>query len=247
VVFAASNTYKVEPEGRLHAFCHAVPGMWHLMGVMLSAAGSFRWYRDALGQPEQAYAGIRGQNAYDLLTAEAAQAPAGCEGLVFLPYLTGERTPYPDPDARGVFFGLTVRHTKPHITRSILEGVTFGLRDSLELMRQLGINSEQVRASGGGARSSFWRQLLADIFNTEIVTVNITEGSAYGAALLAGAGAGVYSDLPSACETVIRMTDRIPPGREVAVYEQVYPLYRALYPALKNAFKQDAQLVARLI
>jgi xylulokinase len=246
VVFAASDTYRVEPQGRLHAFCHAVPGMWHLMGVMLSAAGSFRWYRDALGQTEQAYASLSGQDVYDLLTAEAAKAPAGCEGLVFLPYLTGERTPYPDPDARGVFFGLTVRHTKPHLTRSVLEGVTFGLRDSLELMRALGITSKQVRAAGGGARSPFWRQLLADIFNTQIATVNIAEGSAYGAALLAGVGAGIYPDVPSACQTAIRITSQAAPGPEADTYAHVYPLYRSLYPALKVAFKQDAQVVAKI-
>jgi xylulokinase len=195
VVFAQSNSYRVEPRGRLHTFCHAVPGKWHLMGVVLSAGGSLRWYRDALGQPEKEIAAQTGQAVYDVLTAEAAQAPAGCEGLLFLPYLTGERTPYPDPNARGVFFGLTVRHGKAHMTRAVLEGVAFGLRDSLQLMRALGMPLTQVRASGGGARSAFWRQILADVFDTAMATVNVTEGAAYGAALLAGVGAGVYRDI----------------------------------------------------
>ncbi len=204
VVFAASDAYRVEPQGRLHAFCHAVPGMWHLMGVMLSAGGSFRWYRDALGDLEQAQAGETGRDPYDLLTEAAAQVPAGCEGLLFLPYLSGERTPYPDPNARGVFFGLTLRHGKAHLTRAVLEGVTYGLRDSLELMRDLGLSVQQVRASGGGARSPLWRQILADVFGTEIVTVNVTEGAAYGAALLAAVGAGVYGSVPEACQAAIR-------------------------------------------
>jgi xylulokinase len=242
-VFAQSDTYRVEPQGRLHAFCHAVPGKWHLMGVMLSAGGSFRWYRDALGQHEKTIAAQTGQDVYDVLTAEAAQAPAGCEGLLFLPYLTGERTPYPDPNARGVFFGLTVRHTKPHLIRSVLEGVSYGLRDSLELMRALGMPLAQVRASGGGARSALWRQILADVFDAEIVTVNVTEGAAYGAALLAGVGAGIYPDVPSACDAVIKVTGSTRPGAAEAMYATYYPRYRALYPALAHEFETLARIV----
>jgi xylulokinase len=245
VVFAASDTYRVEPEGRLHAFCHAVPGTWHLMGVMLSAGGSFRWYRDALGDLERIRADESGQDAYDLLTEAAAKAPPGCEGLLFLPYLSGERTPYPDPNARGVFFGLTLRHGKAHLTRAVLEGVTYGLRDSLELMRVLGLSIEQVRASGGGARSPLWRQILADVFDTEIVTVNVTEGAAYGAALLAGVGAGVYGSVAEACDTVIQMTGRTQPGPAVPVYEDYYPRYCALYPALAPEFQAVAQVVSK--
>ncbi len=167
----------MEPEGKLHAFCQAVPGMWHLMGVMLSAAGSFRWYRNALGDMERVRAEESGCDAYDLLTEAAAEVSPDCEGLLFLPYLSGERTSYPDPNARGVFFGLTLRHRKAHLTRAVLEGVTYGLRDSLELMHALEISMEQVRVSGGGARSPLWRQIPADVFNTEIVTVNVTEGA----------------------------------------------------------------------
>lgn len=245
VVFAASDEYRVEPEGRLHAFCHAVPGMWHLMGVMLSAAGSFRWYRDTLGNAERAKAAETGRDAYDILTEAAAEVPAGCEGLLFLPYLSGERTPHPDPNARGVFFGLTLRHEKAHMTRAVLEGVTFGLRDSLELMRELGLSFEQVRASGGGARSPLWRQILADVFDTEIVTVNVTEGAAYGAALLAGVGTGVYDDVAEAAQTVIRVTDRTQPGPAVPVYADYYPRYRALYPALAPEFEALAEVVSK--
>jgi xylulokinase len=245
VVFAASDSYRVEPEGRLHAFCHAVPGMWHLMGVMLSAAGSFRWYRDTLGQEEVTQAQETGRDPYDILTEAAAQVPPGCEGLIFLPYLTGERTPYPDPNARGVFFGLTLRHGKPHLTRAVLEGVSYGLLDSLELMRALGLSIEQVRASGGGARSALWRQILADVFNAEIVTVNVTEGAAYGAALLAGVGAGVYDSVAAACQAAIQLTGQTEPGPAVPVYADYYPRYRALYPALAPEFAAIAEVVSR--
>ena len=245
VVFAASDTYRVEPDGVLHSFCHAVPGMWHLMGVMLSAAGSFRWYRDTLAEKEVTEARMTGQDAYDLLTAAASEIPAGCEGLLFLPYLTGERTPYPDPNARGVFFGLTLRHTKAHMTRAVLEGVTYGLQDSLELMRGLGISMEQVRASGGGARSALWRQLLADVFDTEIVTVNVTEGAAYGAAILAAVGAGAHRSVAEACTSAIRIAGRTRPGPSAPTYAEYYPRYRALYPALAPEFDAIARVVSK--
>jgi xylulokinase len=245
VVFAASDTYRMEPEGKLHAFCHAVPGQWHLMGVMLSAAGSFRWYRDALGDTERARATETGRDVYDILTEGAAQVPAGCEGLLFLPYLTGERTPYPDPNARGVFFGLTLRHGKAHMTRSVLEGVSYGLRDSLELMKNLKLPINQVIALGGGARSPLWRQMLADIFGTELATVHVTEGAPYGAALLAGVGAGVYRSVAAACETVVRISGTTPPGAAASVYADYYPRYRSLYPTLAPEFKALADVVSR--
>ncbi|MFN2272272.1 MAG: xylulokinase [Anaerolineae bacterium] len=245
VVFAASDSYRVEPQGRLHAFCHAVPGMWHLMGVMLSAAGSFRWYRDTLAEVERAQEAETGRDAYDILTEAAAEVAPGCEGLLFLPYLTGERTPYPDPNARGVFFGLTLRHGKAHMTRAVLEGVSYGLLDSLELMRALGLSIEQVRASGGGARSPLWRQILADVFDAEIVTVNVTEGAAYGAALLAGVGAGIYPSVNAACEAAIQLTGQTEPGPAVSIYADYYPRYRALYPALASEFAAIAEVVNR--
>ena len=245
VVFASSDTYRLEPNGLLHAFCHAVPGKWHLMGVMLSAAGSFRWFRDALGQAEVEHAKAQGRDVYDILCDEAAKAAAGCEGLIFLPYLTGERTPYPDPSARGVFFGITLRHGKPEMVRSVLEGVAYGLRDSLELMRALGLNIEQVRASGGGARSALWRQILADVFDSEIVLVNITEGAAYGAALLAGVGAGIYGSVEDACERTVRVTESVTQGKDVRVYDEYYKVYRGLYPALKDSFREDGKVMER--
>ncbi len=237
VVFAHSDHYAAEPQGRLHAFCHAVPGKWHYMGVMLSAGGSFRWLRDSIGDVEKAAAQLIGVDPYELLTQEAASAPVGSEGLLFLPYLTGERTPYPDPQARGAFVGLTLRHGKAHLVRSVLEGVSFGLRDSLELIKGLGVPITQVRASGGGARSVVWRQIQADVFGTELVLVNVTEGAAYGAALLAGVGAKAYRSVEEAVNATVKVTDRTAPiAANAQEYEKLYPAYRGLYPALKDTF-----------
>lgn len=226
VIFASTDKPFVEPEGRLHAFCHAVPGRWHLMGVMLSAAGSLRWYRDTLAPGTD----------FDSLLTPAAAIPPGSEGLLFLPYLTGERTPHPDPLARGAFVGLTVRHTQPHLSRAVLEGVAFGLRDSFELIKAAGLAEiRQVRASGGGAKSALWRQILADVLNAELVTVNTTEGAAYGAALLAGVGAGAWPDVDTACEACVTVTGSTSPQPEIAAsYEPLYAQYRQLYPALKE-------------
>ncbi len=245
VVFASSDSYRVEPEGRLHTFCHAVPDQWHLMGVMLSAGGSFRWFRDALARDEGVTAKVTSEEVYDLLTGQAALAPAGSEGLIFLPYLSGERTPYADPDARGVYFGLTLRHEKSHLVRAVLEGVAYGLLDSLELLRALGLTLDQVRASGGGAHSALWRQILADVFNSEIVLLNMTEGAAYGAALLAGVGASVYENVQAACTRAIRVTDRIEPSANAAIYADYYPIYRALYAALAPQFKNVSRVAAQ--
>jgi xylulokinase len=237
VVFAHSDQYAFEAQGRLHAFCHAVPGKWHFMGVMLSAGGSFRWLRDSIGDLEKATARLTGDDPYNLLTSEAALAPVGSEGLLFLPYLTGERTPYPDPQARGAFVGLTLRHGKAHLIRSVLEGVSFGLRDSLELIKSLGVPITQVRASGGGARSPLWRQIQADVFGSELVLVNITEGAAYGAALLAGVGGGIYQSVEEAVQATVKVTDRtVPIPEDVRRYEELYPAYRNLYHALKDTF-----------
>jgi len=228
VVFAPTDEPVVEPQGRLHAFCHAAPGRWHLMGVMLSAGGSLRWYRDTLAP----------DIAFDELLTSVIDTPPGSEGLLFLPYLTGERTPHPDPLARGAFVGLTVRHTEAHLTRAVLEGVAFGLRDSLELLRGVGITlPTQVRISGGGARSLQWRQIIANVLQTELVTVNTVEGAAYGAALLAGVGAGVWSDVDAACSTVVKLTSQVTPQSEVAArYQAHYERYSQLYPALKPTF-----------
>lgn len=227
VVFAATDSPFIEPEGRLHAFCHSVPDKWHLMGVMLSAAGSLRWYRDTFAPDTD----------YDTLLKPAADVPAGSDGLFFLPYLTGERTPHPDPLARGAFIGLTVRHGFPHLTRAVLEGVSFGLRDSFELMKSAGLESiSQVRVTGGGARSPLWRQILADVFGAEIVTVNAEEGAAYGAVLLAATGAGAFRSVEEACDATISITGSTQPGKDQVVYEELYPLYQDLYPSLKSTF-----------
>ena len=226
VVFAATDTPLIEAEGRLHAFCHAVPGRWHLMGVMLSAAGSLQWYRDALAP----------NVGFDELVGEASNVKSGSDGLLFLPYLCGERTPHPDPLARGAWVGLTMRHSRGHLTRAVLEGVAFGMKDIFVLMQESGVRSvDQVRVSGGGAKSALWRQILADVLGTELVTVNTTEGAAYGAALLAGVAAGVWSDVDAACEQTIRVNESVSPeARNVARYEEMYQQYQSLYPALRS-------------
>jgi xylulokinase len=227
VVFATTDSPFIEPQGRLHAFCHSVPGKWHLMGVMLSAAGSLRWYRDTFAPGMD----------FDTLLAPAQQVPAGSDGLLFLPYLTGERTPYPDPLLRAAFVGATVRHGQAHFARSVLEGVAFGLLDGFDLMKAAGLAKvRQVRVSGGGARSPLWRHILADVFQAELVTVNTTEGAAYGAALLAGVAAGAWSDVLDACHQAIRVTGQVTPGENQAVYERLAVQYRALYPALRPVF-----------
>jgi len=238
VVFATVNRPFYEPQGRLHAFCHSVPGRWHLMGVMLAAAGSLRWYRDTLAP------GV----AYDDLLAPAAHIAPGSEGLIFLPYLTGERTPHPDPLARGAFVGLTVRHTQPHLTRALLEGVAFGLRDSFELMKGVGLGqASQVRLSGGGSASPLWRQILADVLGAEMVTVNTTEGAAFGAALLAGVGVGLWANVDTACAGAIHTTgSTAPQAAAMGQYEEVYRAYTALYPALKANFAQLARLTPQV-
>jgi xylulokinase len=233
VVFATTDGPFTEPDGRLHAFCHSVPNKWHLMGVMLSAAGSLRWHRDTFTP----------NTDYNTLLKPAADIPAGSDGLIFLPYLTGERTPHPDPLARGSFTGITVRHTFPHFTRAVLEGVAFGLRDSFELMKEAGLkNIDQVRVTGGGARSPLWRQILADIFGVEIVTVNAAEGAAYGAALLAAAGSGAFDSVESACDATIQITGNTQPSADRKIYESIYPLYRELYPALFSSFQHLASI-----
>ncbi|MFN2143801.1 MAG: xylulokinase [Anaerolineales bacterium] len=227
VVFAATDAPLIEPDGRLHAFCHAVPGKWHFMGVMLSAAGSYRWFRDTLAPGED----------FGELAEKAGMIEPGAEGLFFLPYLTGERTPHPDPLAKGAFVGLTVRHTRDHLTRSVLEGVAFGLRDSFELMKGAGLASiDQVRISGGGTKSPVWRQIIADVLGVELVTVNTAEGGAYGAGLLAATGAGAFASVEEACKAVISITGSTTPGANKDLYEEIYPTYRELYPALKPIF-----------
>lgn len=235
VVFAPTESALIEPEGRLHAFCHALPGRWHFMGVMLSAAGSLQWHRDTIA-PDL---------SFDELVDEALEIPPGSEGLLFLPYLTGERTPYPDPFARGAWIGLTIRHRRAHLTRAVLEGVAFGLKDSFRLIQKAGLGViDQVRISGGGAKSQLWRQILADVLDVELVTVNTTEGAAFGAALLAGVGSGLFASVPEACKNVIEITGSTRPDSAVDAYQNFYPQYRALYPAMADQFKAIAAVTS---
>jgi xylulokinase len=233
VLFAASGGFTPDPSGRIHAFCHAVPEAYHLMGVTLSAGGSLRWWRDATGAE------------YDELVERAEGVRPGAEGLLFLPYLSGERTPHLDPQARGAFVGLTTRHGIPHMTRAVMEGVVFSLRDSLEIMRELEVPLDQVRATGGGARSSLWRQLQADVYGVPIHRTTADEGPAHGAALLAGVAAGVYRDVDEACSTVrLRQEVTEPDPERERIYEEHYEVYRALYPATESAMHRLAELAA---
>jgi xylulokinase len=221
VLFAHSDTLVTDPSGRLHAFCHAVPGRYHLMGVTLAAGASLRWWRDLVGKSD-----------YEDLTAVAAQTPPGAEGLLFLPYLTGERTPHLDPLARGAFIGLTARHGLGHLTRAVMEGVAFSLRDSLEIMVTLGAAPSEIRATGGGSRSVFWRQILADVLHRPIVRTTADEGPAYGAAMLAGVASGTYGSVEEACAgiTLRPEIEEPEPGRS-RLYDEIYVMYRDAYPA----------------
>jgi xylulokinase len=244
VVFAFADQPAVDPALRVHTFCHAVPNKWHVMGVMLSAGGSLRWYRDTLCLPETQVAQVMGIDPYEIIAREAAAAPLGSEGLLFLPYLTGERTPHPDPTARGAFIGLTVRHTKAHLARAVMEGVAFGLKDSLEILKSMNVSIGNVRTSGGGARSEVWRQIQADIFGYPLSVMAADEGPALGAALLAGVGANLYSSVEEACSAVVKVAGTTALNSEANVrYEKYYDVYRELYPALKDQFKNIGSLV----
>ncbi len=243
VVFAHTDEVKVDPEGRLHTFCHAVPGKWHVMGVMLSAGGSMRWFRDKLSSQEVQAAKERSIDPYDLLTSEASKVPPGSEGLLFLPYLSGERTPHKDPDARGVFFGLSLRTGKGHLVRAIMEGVAFGMRDSLEIMKSMGVPIMQVRASGGGARSELWRQIQSDIYGVELYMMEAEEGPAFGSALIAGVGVGTYGSVEEACDKAVRTSGLVEPVPEnVELYDRRYQMYTKLYQSLRPTFKELARL-----
>ncbi len=235
-LLAPTAAPEVDPEGRAHTFCHAVPGTWYVMGVMLAAGGALRWCRDTMCQEDIVRAEREGRDVYDLMMEEAATVPAGAEGLIFLPYLSGERTPHGDPHARGVFCGLTVRHLKRHLVRAVVEGVTFGLRDSLEIIRALGLPANRVYATGGGARSLFWRQVQADVFGVPVLAEGGGEGPALGAALLAGAGVRVFSLADGVARSVRPGPPVTPQAAPSAVYDRLYPLYDRIYPALREIF-----------
>lgn len=241
VVLAFAASPVTDPQLRTHTFCHAVANTWHVMGVMLSAGGSLRWFRDELCAEESGLSRRLGKDPYELITEEAEVAPPGCEGLLFLPYLTGERCPYADPYARGAFVGLTLRHGKPHLARAVLEGVAFGLRDSLEIIKEMAGDGREVRLTGGGARSSFWRQIQADILGHPLALLNIDEGPAFGVALLAGVGAGVFRSAAEACAATLRVTQVTEPDpARRALYDESYARYRELYPALRTTFAASA-------
>lgn len=244
VVFAHLDEPVMDPQLRTHTFCHAVPGKWHVMGVMLSAGGSLRWLRDAVCGDEKAVAELTGCDPYEYITAAAAQAPLGAEGLLFLPYLTGERTPYPNPRARGVFFGLHLRHDKRHLARAVMEGVAFGLRDCFEVLTAMGVEITQVRASGGGARSALWRQIQADATGRSHFTLSVDEGPALGVALLAGVGTGVWGSVPEACAAALEIVDERKPCPEATSrYNSYYALYQKLYAQLTDCFDEVQALI----
>jgi len=235
VIFAYTDSPKLDPKGRIHTFCHAVPGEWHVMGVTQGAGLSLRWFRDQLGAAETWYAHQTGADPYDLIIKQAERIRPGSDGLLFLPYLMGERTPHLDAHARGMWFGLTAAHTRGHLIRSILEGVAFSLRDSLEIFKELGIPVTQIRASGGGSRSPLWRQIQADVYGKELVTLRESEGSAFGAALLAGVGSKTYASVEESARKAIEIREHIEPRESnLAIYEQLYRVYRDVYPAVRG-------------
>jgi len=237
VAFAALDSCHIDPEGRLHAYCHAIPDTWHFMGVMLSAGGSLRWFRDTFCQDIKRDAEEAGKDAYGMMTNAASRIGPGAEGLFFLPYLTGERTPYPDPYARGVFAGITLRHDRSHFVRAVLEGITYGLKDSLDLLDAMGISVESVRISGGGAKSAFWQQLMADVFRKTIVRVNVSEGAAFGASILAGVGAGIWNSVEDAVKSVLAFETCAWPRTEPSLYTDLHQQYAMLYEVMKDEFK----------
>jgi xylulokinase len=239
VVLAHADQHVVEPGMHLHAFCHAVPGRWYRMGVMLAAGGALRWYRDVLCDGEKFVADMRGADPYEIVTEAASTAKPGAGGVVFLPYLMGERTPHNDAAARGALVGLSAVTTKADVSRAVLEGITFGLADSLDLMRAEGIDPMQLRLTGGGARSPFWRQLCADVFGVEVALTSSTEGPAFGAAILAGAGTGIWRSVEEGADALVHVTTRVAPAPAMPErYREIHAAYRGLYTDLKGRFAE---------
>lgn len=239
VMFVHSDEVQVDPQGRLHTFCHAVRGKWHMMGVILSAGGSLQWFADHVCKG----LGSKAKGVFDLLSEEAAATPPGAEGLQFLPYLTGERTPHADPHARGAFVGLTVRHERGHLARAVFEGVTYAMRDSLAIIREMNVPVKQIRVSGGGSKSALWRQIQADVFGQEVCTINAEQGPAYGVALLAAVGAGAYKNIEEACAATIRVASKTPAEKKaIGVYDKSFPVYQELYRQLKPVFPKLGEI-----
>ena len=238
VMFVHSDEVQVDPQGRLHTFCHAVRGKWHMMGVNLTAGGALDWFRSSLCDDIRP---PRGKSVFDVLNKEAAAVAAGSDGLYFLPYLTGERTPHADPLAKGCFVGLTLSHSRGHMARSVMEGVTYAMRDSLAIIEDLGVPVRECRVSGGGSKSKLWRQLQADVFGKKAVTINAEEGPAYGVALLAAVGDGAYKNIQQACDATVRVVTETPVQRsQKRKYDRRFPVYQRLYHALKEDFKRIA-------
>ncbi|QDT09404.1 xylulokinase [Planctomycetes bacterium K23_9] len=238
VMFVHSDEPQYDASGRLHTFCHAVNGKWHMMGVNLTSGGSLQWWVDNI---LQGLAGISDKKRYEAATAEAAKVAAGSDGLLFLPYLNGERTPHADPNARGSFVGMNLTHQRGHMTRSVMEGITFALRDSLAIIESLDVPVKQIRASGGGSKNPLWRQMQADVFGKKITTLKVEQGPAYGVALLAAVGDGAFRSIESACAATIEVADQTPPDRKaVKAYDRLFPVYRNLYSQLKDSMAELA-------
>ena len=235
VVFASTDRPAMDPAGRLHTFCHAIPGRWHVMGVTQAAGLSLRWYRDNFGAASPGVQEKDGRDPYDVFADEAAAAPVGSEGAFWTPYLMGERTPHLDPNARASLVGLTASHMRAHVIRAILEGVAFSLKDTFTIFDEMKIPVTSIRLGGGGARSPLWRQIQADVYGREVEIVAAEEGAAYGAAILAGTGAGAWSSVEQACDAVVRVAKRISPNqKDSATMQQAYCKYRKIYPALRQ-------------
>lgn len=238
VVFAHTDKLAIDPKGRVHTFCCAVPGAWHVMGVTQAAGLSLKWYKDNFCADEVQTARGLGVDPYYILDKQAARSPIGANRLLYLPYLMGERTPHLDPDCRGVFFGLSGMHTKYDLLRAVMEGVTYSQRDSVEILREMGVTTDEMLACGGGGSSALWRQMLADTYNCPVKTVKSKEGPALGAAILAGVGAGLYSSVQAACDQMVQTNpEQAPVEENVPRYEAAYQVYRSLYPSLKENFK----------
>jgi xylulokinase len=236
VMFCHSDQPEYDTQGRLHTFCHAVHGKWHMMGVTLSAAGSLQWFVNQLCTE---LVKKKGSDPYAVINAEAATVTAGSEGLYFLPYLAGERTPHADPNARGCFIGLTNKHSRGHMARSVMEGVAFSLRESLSILGSMNVPVKEIRVSGGGAKSDLWKQILADVFGQKACTINAEQGPAYGVALLAAVGDGAYKNIEEACKATISVVDRVPPQKAAQkTYDSAFPVYQGLYQSLKESFKK---------
>ncbi len=243
VVFAHSDKVTIDPKGRVHTFCCAVPGAWHVMGVTQGAGLSLKWFRDNFCEDYIRKAEEEGKDAYDYINEDVAQTPLGCNKLLYLPYLMGERTPHLDPDCRGVFFGLSAIHTRKDMLRAVMEGVSYSLKDCNDILKEMGIQVEEMMACGGGGKSPIWRQMLADMYGCKVKTVTAKEGPALGVAILAGVGAGIYESVEAACDKVLRIDKECEPvGKNTETYEKYHKVFKNLYPSLKEQYKELATL-----